>query len=82
MFSSWLHVYFKGPQMETCKDFTLPLQRKKKSLYCIKIYSGNCFKISEISLMLVSPVISFILGKLTMRHDTSPHLRVRFNISK
>jgi hypothetical protein len=29
MFSSWLHVNFKGPQMETCKDFTLPLQGKR-----------------------------------------------------
>ena len=33
MFSSWLHISFKGHQMETCKDFTLPLQGKKR--HCI-----------------------------------------------
>ena len=56
--------------------------KEKKSLYCIKIYSGKFSKISEISLILVSPVTSFILGALTVRHYTSPHLRVYFNISK
>ena len=52
--------------------------KEKESLYWIKIYSGKFSKISEIFLMLISPVTSFILGALTVRHNTRPHLRVHF----